>query len=337
MWKNFLRDLYENPQKEEEILQMIMEKDGKFRNIHSVCVAKVCETQRQEIDDYREIIHKMTFEMIEGNPVEVYSFYEKECLMIVYFNFGAMEFPFREKLKKKKKEIEDREDLLTVGFSRTHREIYEISKAFEEAGSALQYARYLEMEEAVCIDEVEYSEPLPGELNQDQESLEFNFRMGQYEECRRQIQTYIGYLKSMDLIPELFVRKCRELLYLLQRMFNEAGTEKEQYLDIDYQELQTGKRNEGIVYSAYTFFRKLANAVSGSMSSFALAIAGFNVNLKVQSDAFAGNLWKTYTGLYVVGYLLAVLVLKFVYPLTKEKTEEMLQQLADKRNAANAE
>lgn len=106
---------------------------------------------------------------------------------------------------------------------------------------------------------------------------------------------------------------------------------------IDYQELQTGKRNEGIVYSAYTFFRKLANAVSGSMSSFALAIAGFNVNLEVQSDAFAGNLWKTYTGLYVVGYLLAVLVLKFVYPLTKEKTEEMLHQLADKRNTANAE
>ena len=63
--------------------------------------------------------------------------------------------------------------------------------------------------------------------------------------------------------------------------------------DIDYQELPTGKRNEGIVYSAYTFFRKLANAVSGSMSSFALAIAGFNVNLKVQSYAFAGNLLKT--------------------------------------------
>jgi len=106
---------------------------------------------------------------------------------------------------------------------------------------------------------------------------------------------------------------------------------------IDYQELQTGKRNEGIVYSAYTFFRKLANAVSGSMSSFALAIAGFNVNEAVQSEAFSGRLWKTYTGLYVAGYLLAVLVLKFVYPLTKEKTAEMLQNLSDKRNAANAE
>ena len=44
------------------------------------------------------------------------------------------------------------------------------------------------------------------------------------------------------------------------------------------------------------------------MSSFALAIAGFQVNEAVQSEAFSGRLWKTYTGLYVVGYLLAVLV-----------------------------
>ena len=105
---------------------------------------------------------------------------------------------------------------------------------------------------------------------------------------------------------------------------------------IDYQELQSGQRNEGIVYSAYTFFRKLANAVSGSMGSFALAIAGFNVNAQVQSEEFAGNLWKTYTGIYVVGYLLAVLVLKFVYPLTKEKTAEMLEELAKRRQEGAA-
>ena len=72
------------------------------------------------------------------------------------------------------------------------------------------------------------------------------------------------------------------------------------------------------------------------MGSFALAIAGFNVNEAVQSEAFAGHLWKTYTGLYVVGYLLAVLVLKFVYPLTKEKTAEMLQQLTEKRKETKA-
>lgn len=100
---------------------------------------------------------------------------------------------------------------------------------------------------------------------------------------------------------------------------------------IDYQELKFGQRNEGIVYSAYTFFRKLANAVSGSMGNFALALAGFKVDEAVQSEAFAGNLWKTYTGLYVVSYLLAVLILRFVYPLTKKKTAEMLEDLAKRR------
>lgn len=104
---------------------------------------------------------------------------------------------------------------------------------------------------------------------------------------------------------------------------------------IDYQELCTGQRNEGIVYSSYTFFRKLANAVSGSMGSFALAIAGFEVTATEQSAAFAGNLWKTYTGIYVVCYLLAVLVLRFVYPLTKAKTEEMLAELAAKHKGVS--
>ena len=72
------------------------------------------------------------------------------------------------------------------------------------------------------------------------------------------------------------------------------------------------------------------------MGSFALAIAGFNVNETVQSEAFAGHLWKTYTGLYVAGYLLAVLVLKFVYPLTKEKTAQMLEELSAKRKESKA-
>nr|CRY97501.1 hypothetical protein [uncultured prokaryote] len=35
-----------------------------------------------------------------------------------------------------------------------------------------------------------------------------------------------------------------------------------------------------------------------------------------------------------IGYLLAVLILKFVYPLTKEKTAEMLAELAGRRKGA---
>ena len=60
---------------------------------------------------------------------------------------------------------------------------------------------------------------------------------------------------------------------------------------IDYQELQTGERNEGIMYSAYSFFRKLANAVSGS-SQFALGIIGYQVSEAVQTTEVVNRIWK---------------------------------------------
>lgn len=107
---------------------------------------------------------------------------------------------------------------------------------------------------------------------------------------------------------------------------------------IDYHELRTGERNEGIVYSAYSFFRKLAGAISGSLSSVVLGIIGYNVTKgAVQTVAVTNNLWKAYTGIYVLGMASAVAILFFVYPLTKQKTVEMLAELAKRRAARAAE
>ena len=102
---------------------------------------------------------------------------------------------------------------------------------------------------------------------------------------------------------------------------------------IDYHELRTGERNEGIVYSAYSFFRKLANAISAAMSSFALALIGYNVNAAVQTPEVTQAIWKGYTGLYVLGYGLAIAVLAWLYPLSKKKTAEMLEELKVRRAA----
>ncbi len=106
---------------------------------------------------------------------------------------------------------------------------------------------------------------------------------------------------------------------------------------IDYHELQTGERNEGIVYSAYSFFRKLANALSGSMSAFALGIIGYDVNAAIQTPEVVSSIWKGYTGLYVLGYGLAIAVLAWMYPLTKKKTAEMLAELKVRRAAKAGE
>lgn len=103
---------------------------------------------------------------------------------------------------------------------------------------------------------------------------------------------------------------------------------------IDYQELHTGERNEGTVYATYTFFRKLASALSASCTSFVLAIIGYDVNAVVQTEQMGEKLWKSYTSIYAIGYLGVVLILYFVYPLTKKKTAEMLCELTKKREAS---
>lgn len=103
---------------------------------------------------------------------------------------------------------------------------------------------------------------------------------------------------------------------------------------IDYHELKTGERNEGIVYSTYSFFRKLASAISGSLSSFVLGAIGYNVTAgAIQTTQVVNSIWKSYTGIYFVGYGLAVAVLYFVYPLTKKKTAEMLEELKVRRSS----
>lgn len=106
---------------------------------------------------------------------------------------------------------------------------------------------------------------------------------------------------------------------------------------IDYHELRTGERNEGIVYSSYSFIRKLATAVSSSLGSFALAAIGYDVNAAVQTEAVTNAIWKGYTLIYVLGYGLAVAALALLYPLGKKKTAEMLEELKIRRAAKAAE
>ena len=86
------------------------------------------------------------------------------------------------------------------------------------------------------------------------------------------------------------------------------------------------------------FGLKFWRAVILSLSSFVLGAIGYNVTAgAIQTTQVVNSIWKSYTGIYFVGYGLAVAVLYFVYPLTKKKTAEMLEELkvrrAEKENA----
>lgn len=230
-----LRDMYEHPADEETLIKTILERNFQLQKAYSVCVVKISGKKTQSVDDFRNMVQRLTFDVIGADSVIVYTFYERDTLMLVYFNMGSMEFPFMDRLSRQKKKLDEDDQHTAAGTSRVHRDFYELRTAFEEADSAYRYAQYLEAEEIVKFDDVEYSSDIPREISQNHKSLEFNFRIGEYEECRQQVSEYLQYLLEMELLPELLIQKCLELIFLVQRLMRESGMEEDaegEYVDI---------------------------------------------------------------------------------------------------------
>jgi GPH family glycoside/pentoside/hexuronide:cation symporter len=101
---------------------------------------------------------------------------------------------------------------------------------------------------------------------------------------------------------------------------------------IDYQESITGKREDGTVYSFYSFTRKLGQAVAGMFGGVALQIAGY-VKAPKQTAEVASNIRDLATLIPAVAYLIVFLCIAFWYPMTKDKLAKLATDLEEKRAA----
>ncbi len=101
---------------------------------------------------------------------------------------------------------------------------------------------------------------------------------------------------------------------------------------IDYQELQTGKRQEGSVYSTYTLFRKLGSAVASSITSFSLGLIGYNGAVAVQSQEVVERIRLLALGVPLVCYAIMLLILVFMYSLSKGNLVKLQEELTIKRS-----
>jgi GPH family glycoside/pentoside/hexuronide:cation symporter len=99
---------------------------------------------------------------------------------------------------------------------------------------------------------------------------------------------------------------------------------------IDYHELITGKREDGTIFSFYTFARKLGQSLSGIVSGIVLATAGY-VAGKEQTAEVAMKIRDL--SFLVPAVLLGVvfLMMTFWYPLNKQKLAKLTEDLAAKR------
>lgn len=100
---------------------------------------------------------------------------------------------------------------------------------------------------------------------------------------------------------------------------------------IDYHEYVTGMREDGTVYSIYSFARKVGQALAGGLGGFAIASVGYDATLKVQSSEALAGIHTLGTLVPAVVLLVIFLILVFLYPLNKQRTIQLANDLKEKR------
>ncbi len=108
---------------------------------------------------------------------------------------------------------------------------------------------------------------------------------------------------------------------------------------IDYQEYATGLRNESAVYAVYTFSRKLGQTIADTLGLYLLEWAGYTKDMGTKGfvEGTSQKIMFICTIIPAVVYTGVWLLMRFGYPLTKERLEPIYEFIREKREAAEAE
>lgn len=102
---------------------------------------------------------------------------------------------------------------------------------------------------------------------------------------------------------------------------------------LDYHEYITGERNDGSLYSIYTFSRKIGSTIASTLASFVLGWIGYVSGVAAQTPAVAANIRTLVTAVPVVTCILELIGIGLIFNLTKEKSAEVYEELKRRRNA----
>ena len=103
---------------------------------------------------------------------------------------------------------------------------------------------------------------------------------------------------------------------------------------IDYQEVETGKREDGTVYAVYSFARKVGQALAGGLGGFVLTAIGYVSEAPAQTEAVSERIYTVATLIPGICYLIVFLIMQFKYPLTRREVEKNTAILQEKRRAS---
>ena len=99
---------------------------------------------------------------------------------------------------------------------------------------------------------------------------------------------------------------------------------------IDDMELKNGVRQDGTVYSVYSFARKMGQAFSSGLTGGLLTIIGYTKETQFDESVVNG-IYDVTAIAPAIGFAVLAVVLIFLYPLSRKKVEENAKALAAKR------
>ena len=104
---------------------------------------------------------------------------------------------------------------------------------------------------------------------------------------------------------------------------------------IEDAEVKNGIREDGTIYSVYSFARKLGQALSSGMIGGLMTMIGYSDAVAANPSAYPevlDNIFNLACIIPAIGLIAVALALIFIYPLTKKRVEANVAELAGRRN-----
>lgn len=108
---------------------------------------------------------------------------------------------------------------------------------------------------------------------------------------------------------------------------------------IDNYYVEYGERADGTIYAMYSFLKKMAGAVTGSIGAWSLSWIGYDSLATVQTEAVSNAIYTVSVLIPVIFMIGTFLLIAFMYPLTRKKVEEnarAMKALEAKENGGNS-
>jgi GPH family glycoside/pentoside/hexuronide:cation symporter len=99
---------------------------------------------------------------------------------------------------------------------------------------------------------------------------------------------------------------------------------------IDLDELNTGKRREGVFGAIYWWMVKFGVAIAGALSGVILDAIGFNAAISPQSDTTLIGLRAFYSGVPILGTIIAIIVM-WNYDIDEARAKEITDELEKRK------